>query len=38
MFKAMNFPLRNVSSDVLFLVYLDIPNVGFDFFFNPNVA
>lgn len=37
-FKAMNFSLRSVDSAVLFLVYLDIPNVGFDFFFNLNVA
>ena len=34
----MNPALRNISSDVLFLVYLAVPNVDFDFFFDPDVA
>ena len=34
----MKFSLRSVNSAVLLLVYLDILDVGFDLFFNLNVA
>lgn len=34
----MNFSLESISSNVVFSLFLDVPNLGFDFFFDPNIT